>query len=157
MRCQREYILGFIPSSFSVQCCTDAPAAFDCSPHPTPYPPRAHALYMTDWPRQRHESAVGLQSYDSTMQGGSLMTIDWHCTGHAGGGTASACAHGCLSCSSRCAHYSVLCRRQCGGLFLLLSPGMHNDPFYLSNWAITLLKCSMKWMVHHYSTFSFRP
>lgn len=152
MCCQREWILGFLPSSPSAGCCSTQMLQLRSA---APLPPNPGSPQR--WPRQRHESAVVLQSCDSPMQRGTLMTIDWHWTGHAGGGRGSACACGCLSRSDRCAHHSRLCRRQYWQFFPLLSLGMCNDPFYLSNWTITLLKYTRKWTIQHRCIFSFRP
>lgn len=108
-----ESILGFLPSSVFVESCSTEKLQLHLD---VSWPPTTRPSSLQRWPRQRHESAVGLQSCDSAVQGGSLMTIDWHWTGHAGGDGASVCACGCLSRSGRCAHHSVLCRRQCSRL-----------------------------------------
>lgn len=79
MSCQRDYILGFIPTSLSVERRSTQMLQLHLAVPPSP-PTRPCSLQW--WPRQRHESGVGLQSCDSH--------VDRHWTGHAGGCRGSA-------------------------------------------------------------------
>lgn len=98
MSCQRDYILGFIPTSLSVERRSTQMLQLHLAVPPSP-PTRPCSLQC--WPRQRHESAVGLQNCDSHD--------DRHWTGHAGGCRGSALHVHAAVCHALADVHIILC------------------------------------------------
>lgn len=133
MCCQREWILGFLPSSLSAGCCSTQMLQLSLAVHPYP-PPLSAALTSSKTQVSGRPAELWLPLVER-LSHDNRLTLNRTCWGWWG----KACLCGCLSRSSRCAHHSLLCRCQCCRLFY---DCLQECTMTLYNSAITALKYS---------------